>query len=63
MRRREEKEGHLEEAARLINRAFTSCMTDRYGFGEEVDLGHHLRLHGNGERISLLRCWSRLIFG
>lgn len=30
MRRRKEKEVHLEETARLINRAFTTCMTDRY---------------------------------
>jgi hypothetical protein len=63
MRRRGEKEGHLEEAARLINRAFTSCMTDRYGFDGVVDLVLLLRRHGSGGRISLLRCWLRLIFG
>ena len=30
LRRKGEKEVHLEETARLNNRAFTSCITDRY---------------------------------
>jgi len=30
MRQKGEKEVHLEETARLVNRAFTTCMTDRY---------------------------------
>ena len=36
MRRKGEKEVYLEEAARLINRAFTSCMTDRYPHIERI---------------------------
>lgn len=35
MRRRKEKEVYLEETARLINRAFTTCMTDRYRCSED----------------------------
>jgi hypothetical protein len=57
MRRKGEKEVHLEEAARLINRAFTSCMTDRYG-PEGVNLieARLWKRQGNGEHISLQRC-------
>jgi len=34
LRRKGEKEVHLEETARLNNRAFTSCITDRYAIKE-----------------------------
>ncbi|QSL65089.1 hypothetical protein MERGE_002394 [Pneumocystis wakefieldiae] len=36
LRRRNEKAEKSEEAARMINKAFTMCITDRYGSGKNI---------------------------